>query len=226
MLDDGTRAASRCRCSTSCSRPSAPRSARTRCWWSRARCSSDDFSGGLRITADRLLTLAEARGRFARRSSSRLNGEVKQAGGGNAAADKLRAHARSRSATARARCGCATATRWPSAELPLGDAWRVRLDDQLPRRPARLADARATSKSSTRRAGRARQAGPAAAGRPTQRTKGTTRRAGRARQAWPGGHGPPYEAHEGNDPAGRAVPASVAPAATGRPTKRTRKTTP
>ena len=30
------------------------------------KVQNDDYSGGLRITADRLLTLAEARGRYAR----------------------------------------------------------------------------------------------------------------------------------------------------------------
>ena len=90
----------------------------------------DDFSGGLRITADRLLTLAEARGRFAKALKLSLNGEVKQAGGGNAAAEKLRAM------LAPFRDGpCPVRVRYRNAvaecELPLGDAWRVRLDDQL-----------------------------------------------------------------------------------------------
>ena len=90
----------------------------------------DDFSGGLRITADRLLTLAEARGRFAKALKLSLNGEVKEAGGGNAAAEKLRAM------LAPFRDGpCPVRVRYRNAvaecELPLGDTWRVRLDDQL-----------------------------------------------------------------------------------------------
>ncbi len=94
------------------------------------KVSRDDFSGGLRITADRLLTLAEARGRFARLLKLSLNGEVKQAGGGNAAAQKLRALLQP------FRDGpCPVRVRYRNdvaeCELPLGDAWRVRLDDQL-----------------------------------------------------------------------------------------------
>ncbi len=90
----------------------------------------DDYSGGLRITADRLLTLGEARGRFAKALKLSLNGEVKQAGGGNAAAEKLHAM------LAPFRDGpCPVRVRYRNAvaecELPLRDAWRVRLDDQL-----------------------------------------------------------------------------------------------
>ena len=90
----------------------------------------DDFSGGLRVTADKLLTLAQARGRFARGLKLSLNGEVKQAGGCSAAAEKLRtllAPFRDGPCPVRVRYRNDTA----ECELPLGDAWRVRLDDQL-----------------------------------------------------------------------------------------------
>jgi DNA polymerase-3 subunit alpha len=94
------------------------------------KVSRDDFTGGLRVTADRLLTLAEARGRFARLLKLSLNGEVKQAGGGRAAAQKLRALLqpfRDGPVPVRVRYRNEVA----ECELPLGDAWRVRLDDQL-----------------------------------------------------------------------------------------------
>jgi DNA polymerase-3 subunit alpha len=94
------------------------------------KVSRDDFTGGLRVTADRLLTLAEARGRFARLLKLSLNGEVKEAGGGSATVQKLRALLQP------FRDGpCPVRVRYRNdvaeCELPLGDAWRVRLDDQL-----------------------------------------------------------------------------------------------
>jgi hypothetical protein len=46
-----------------------------------AKVSNDDFSGGLRIVADKLMTLGEARGRYARALQLRLNGEVGASGG-------------------------------------------------------------------------------------------------------------------------------------------------
>jgi DNA polymerase III subunit alpha len=90
----------------------------------------DDFSGGLRIGADRLMTLGEARSRFARSLRISLNGEVRQAGPQGAAAERLR------SLLAPYREGpCPVRVRYRNAvaecELPLGEAWRVRLDDQL-----------------------------------------------------------------------------------------------
>ena len=55
------------------------------------KVSNDDFSGGLRIVADKLMTLGEARGRFARALQLRLNGEVGETGGPVAAVDRLQA---------------------------------------------------------------------------------------------------------------------------------------
>ena len=91
------------------------------------RVSRDDFSGGLRVNAERLMTLAEARGRFAKALRLAMNGEASGAG---AAAERLRA------LLAPYRNGpCPVRVRYRNAEaeceLPLGDAWRVRLDDEL-----------------------------------------------------------------------------------------------
>ena len=95
-----------------------------------AKVSNDDFSGGLRIVADKLMTLGEARGRFARALQLRLNGEVGQAGGPVAAVDRLQA------ALEPFREGeCQLRVRYRNAQaegdLPLGPNWRVRPDDSL-----------------------------------------------------------------------------------------------
>ena len=87
----------------------------------------DDFSGGLRVVADRLMTLAEARGRFAKALRVAMNGEASRAG---AAAEKLR------TLLAPYRNGpCPVRVRYRNdeaeCELPLGETWRVRLDDEL-----------------------------------------------------------------------------------------------
>ncbi len=86
------------------------------------KVSYDDFSGGNRVVAERLLTLGEARARFARHLLLRMNG--------NADALKLRsllspfapgpAEVRVRYRNDKAEC-----------EMILGEAVRVRLDDPL-----------------------------------------------------------------------------------------------
>ena len=91
------------------------------------KVSRDDFNGGLRVVADRLMTLAEARGRYAKVLRVALNGKVSR---DNAAAEKLR------TLLAPYRNGpCPVRVRYRNAqaecELPLGDTWRVRLDDEL-----------------------------------------------------------------------------------------------
>ncbi|WP_418647112.1 DNA polymerase III subunit alpha [Thauera butanivorans] len=94
------------------------------------KVSNDDFSGGLRIVADRLLTLGEARSRFARALQVRINGEVAASGGALAAAGKLQTLLepfREGGCPVRVNYRNAAA----EAELPLGDGWRVRLDDAL-----------------------------------------------------------------------------------------------
>src|SRR5574343_1178903 len=55
-----------------------------------AKVSNDDFSGGLRIVADRLMTLGEARGRYARALQIRINGAATRQGPA-AAAEQLQA---------------------------------------------------------------------------------------------------------------------------------------
>lgn len=94
------------------------------------KVSNDDFTGGLRIVADKLLTLGEARGRFAKALQLRINGEVPKSGGAAAAAQKLEtllAPYRDGSCSIRLRYRNDQA----EAELPFGDGWRVRLDDAL-----------------------------------------------------------------------------------------------
>ncbi|HMY50703.1 MAG TPA: DNA polymerase III subunit alpha, partial [Zoogloea sp.] len=95
-----------------------------------AKVSNDDFSGGLRIVADRLMTLGEARGRFARALQIRLNGEVAEAGGAAAAAERLQ------TTLAPFREGeCPIRVRYRNAEaeadFPFGSGWRVRPEDGL-----------------------------------------------------------------------------------------------
>ncbi len=92
------------------------------------KVSRDDFSGGLRINAERLMTLGEARGRFAKALRLAIHGKVSRAG--TAAAEKLRV------LLAPHRNGpCPVRVRYRNAEaeceLPLGEAWRVNLDDEL-----------------------------------------------------------------------------------------------
>ncbi|AYH42514.1 DNA polymerase III subunit alpha [Azoarcus sp. DN11] len=94
------------------------------------KVSNDDFTGGLRIIADRLMTLGEARSRFAKALQLTVNGEVKRAGSAAAAADKLE------TLLTPFRDGvCPISLRYRNdqaeGELPLGAGWRVRLDDAL-----------------------------------------------------------------------------------------------
>jgi len=95
-----------------------------------AKVSHDDFSGGLRVTAERLMTLGEARSAFARELRLSVNGEVARAGGASAAADHLQ-----KLLTPFRDGGCPVRLRYRSevaeVELPFGSGWRVRLDDAL-----------------------------------------------------------------------------------------------
>ena len=88
------------------------------------RVQRDEFSGSLRVVADRLLTLGEARGRFAKGLFLAMNGQSD--------AEKLRsllAPYRGDSAS----CPVRVRYRNGEAEVELGlpDSWRVRLDDGL-----------------------------------------------------------------------------------------------
>jgi DNA polymerase-3 subunit alpha len=86
------------------------------------KVSYDDFSGGNRVVADKLMTLGEARARFAKHLLLKMNG--------NSDAQKLRALL-----TPFAPGPAAVRIRYRNAvaecELVLGNALRVRLDDAL-----------------------------------------------------------------------------------------------
>ena len=95
-----------------------------------AKVSNDDFSGGYRIVADKLMTLGEARCRYARALQLKLNGEVGEAGGAIAAAERLQTVLepfRKGDCPIRVRYRNADA----EADFPLGPGWRVRPDDSL-----------------------------------------------------------------------------------------------
>jgi DNA polymerase-3 subunit alpha len=86
------------------------------------KVQKDDYSGGLRVTAEKLYTLAEARDRYARGLRLIMNG----------GSDARRLHDllqpyRNGACPVRLAYGNADAT----ADLPLPEAWRVRLDDAL-----------------------------------------------------------------------------------------------
>ncbi|MDP1957848.1 MAG: OB-fold nucleic acid binding domain-containing protein, partial [Rhodocyclaceae bacterium] len=94
------------------------------------KVQKDDYSGGLRVTADKLMTLAEARGRHARVLKLALNGTS------SAAACRLRTLLAQYRCTERATdnvCPVRICYRNAAAEteLTLPDAWRVRLEDGL-----------------------------------------------------------------------------------------------
>ncbi len=100
------------------------------------KVSPDDFAGenALRIIAERLMTLGEARARSARLLRIRINGEVMRSGGPRAAAERLRnlldAYRGNRENGA-----CPIRISYSNGraegELPFGETWRVRLDDPL-----------------------------------------------------------------------------------------------
>jgi DNA polymerase III subunit alpha len=90
------------------------------------KVSRDEFSGGLRVVADKLLNLTAARSQFARAMRLNLNGEGPNAANANKLKTLLAPY---RDGGIRVmvcyRNGDA------ECELPLGDAWKVRLDDGL-----------------------------------------------------------------------------------------------
>jgi DNA polymerase-3 subunit alpha len=87
----------------------------------------DDYSGGLRVTAEKLMTLAEARGRHARVLKVALNGgsDARSAARLNALLAPYRAS--ENACPVRIRYRNAEA----EAELTLPETWRVRLEDSL-----------------------------------------------------------------------------------------------
>ncbi len=89
------------------------------------RVQNDDYSGGLRVSADRLYTLGEARGRYARALRLSLNGD-----------SRAETAARLKALLEPYRTGgCPVRLCYRNgqaeAEIPLPDDWRVRLDDAL-----------------------------------------------------------------------------------------------
>ncbi|MBW7901837.1 MAG: DNA polymerase III subunit alpha [Rhodocyclaceae bacterium] len=93
------------------------------------KVSKDDFAGEgrVRVTAERIMTLADARGRFARELRLSLNGRVSK---DRAAAQRLKALL---SAYTPGACPVRLAYRNDEAEceLAFGDSSRVRLEDEL-----------------------------------------------------------------------------------------------
>ncbi|MFA7267823.1 MAG: DNA polymerase III subunit alpha [Sterolibacterium sp.] len=89
------------------------------------KVTRDDFSGGLRIVADKLLTLGEARGRFARELSLSMNGHSN--------AEKLRALLAPYRTPGNGACPVRLRYHNAEAEVELGlpDNWRIKLDDAL-----------------------------------------------------------------------------------------------
>jgi DNA polymerase-3 subunit alpha len=86
------------------------------------KVQKDDYSGGLRITADKLYSLAEARGRYARGLRLTLNG-----GSDAKRLQALLMPFRNGPCPVRLSYRNGDAV----AELPLPESWRVRLDDAL-----------------------------------------------------------------------------------------------
>jgi len=95
------------------------------------KVSKDDYSGGLRVTADRLYGVAEARTRFAKGMHLSMNGQA------NAAKlrELLAPYRRQAAQPQDEALGCPVTVRYRNrdgqCELTLGDAWRVELDDNL-----------------------------------------------------------------------------------------------
>ena len=93
------------------------------------KVNRDDYSGGLRVTAERIYDLAGARTRFAQGLRLACNGECHaQSGGGRKLAELLspyKAH--------EGGCPVWVEYRTPHAQcrVRLGEDWRVRLDDRL-----------------------------------------------------------------------------------------------
>jgi DNA polymerase-3 subunit alpha len=92
----------------------------------------DDFSGGLRVSAEKLMTLAQARERFARQLRLTVNGPLQQRGG--AYLQQVLEPYRASNGDGVGR-GCPVLLAYrndnASADLPLPDPWRVRLEPPL-----------------------------------------------------------------------------------------------
>ena len=92
------------------------------------KVSKDEFSGGIRVRAEKIIDLATARGRFAREMRLSMNGNASAAA--TAAVNKLKA-----TLTPYRNGPCPVAIRYTngaaSVEMRLGDDWRVSLDERL-----------------------------------------------------------------------------------------------
>ncbi|MDR2091741.1 MAG: DNA polymerase III subunit alpha, partial [Azoarcus sp.] len=94
------------------------------------KASDDEFSGGMRIVAERLLTLAEARGRFARALCLRLDAD-KINGSADAAIERLAALLAPFRATGECPVRISYRNAQAEGDLFLGGEWRVKPDDAL-----------------------------------------------------------------------------------------------
>ena len=98
------------------------------------KVSTDEFRGGLRVIAERLLTLGEARGRYARLLTLRIGHEIAQASSTRKTLERLQDQLAGYCCS-REDGGCPVRIQYNNgqaeAALPLGDAWRVRLEDAL-----------------------------------------------------------------------------------------------
>jgi DNA polymerase-3 subunit alpha len=91
------------------------------------KVSNDDFSGGLRIVADKMMTLGEARGRFAKGLQLKLNGNLGPAANAAERLQTLLTPYRAGECPVRVRYTNAAA----EADLPLGRDWKIRPEDRL-----------------------------------------------------------------------------------------------
>lgn len=98
------------------------------------KVSNDEYTGGFRVIAERLYTLGEARGRYARMLTLHINGEVAASGGPQAAITRLTSLLQGHRGS-RDEGGCLVRISYRNAkavaDLPLGEEWRVKLDESL-----------------------------------------------------------------------------------------------
>ncbi len=96
------------------------------------KVQKDDYTGGYRVVADRLMTVGEARSTRARLLRLSVNGEMAQSGGGRAAAQRLRNLLEPYRAAGEA---CPIRVHYnngdAAGDVALGSGWRVRLDEPL-----------------------------------------------------------------------------------------------
>jgi DNA polymerase-3 subunit alpha len=89
----------------------------------------DDFSGGFRVTADDLLDIASLRTRFSARLRIEMNGGTDKARDPKRLMDLLAPY------RATGAAGCPVLVHYENAgavcDVALGEAWRVRPDEQL-----------------------------------------------------------------------------------------------